>query len=39
MGPHARHIGRPALEAALDRLAEPVRATVAVDVTTYHPAG
>ncbi len=39
MGPHARHIGRPALTAALGRLAEPVRATVAVDVTTYRPAG
>jgi 23S rRNA (guanine745-N1)-methyltransferase len=39
MGPHARHIGRPALAAALGRLAEPVRATVAVDVTTYRPAG
>ena len=35
MGPHARHLGRPALLEALGRLAEPVQVTVAVDVTTY----
>jgi 23S rRNA (guanine745-N1)-methyltransferase len=39
MGPHARHIGRQALADALGRLAEPVRTTVSVDVTTYRPAG
>jgi 23S rRNA (guanine745-N1)-methyltransferase len=39
MGPHARHLGREALAAAVDRLPEPVPVTVAVDVATYEPAG
>jgi 23S rRNA (guanine745-N1)-methyltransferase len=39
MGPHARHIGRDGLAAALARLPEPVRVTVAVEVATYAPAG
>lgn len=37
MGPHARHLGRPALLDALSGLAEPVRVTVSVDVATYRP--
>jgi 23S rRNA (guanine745-N1)-methyltransferase len=35
MGPHAHHVTRPALEAAVGRLAEPVEVTVAVDLTCY----
>jgi 23S rRNA (guanine745-N1)-methyltransferase len=38
MGPHARHLRRPALLDALAGLAEPVRVTVSVDVATYRPA-
>jgi 23S rRNA (guanine745-N1)-methyltransferase len=38
MGPHARHLGRPALLDALGRLPEPVRVTVSVDIATYRPA-
>jgi 23S rRNA (guanine745-N1)-methyltransferase len=38
MGPHARHLGRQALLAALEELAEPVRVTVSVDIATYRPA-
>ena len=37
MGPHARHIGRPALLGALGSLAEPVRVTVSVEIATYRP--
>ena len=37
MGPHARHIGRPALLEALGGLPEPVRVTVSVEVATYRP--
>ena len=37
MGPHARHLGRPALLDALGRLPEPVRVTVSVDIATYRP--
>jgi 23S rRNA (guanine745-N1)-methyltransferase len=39
MGPHARHTTPAAVAAALARLPEPVRVTVAVDVTTYRRAG
>jgi 23S rRNA (guanine745-N1)-methyltransferase len=35
MGPHARHLPRAGVEAALAALPEPVRVTVAVDVATY----
>jgi 23S rRNA (guanine745-N1)-methyltransferase len=38
MGPHARHLSREALAAAVGRLPNPVPVTVAVDVTTYAPA-
>jgi len=38
MGPHARHLSREALAAAVARLPEPVPVTVAVDVTSYEPA-
>ncbi len=37
MGPHARHLAAGALDAALGRLPEPVRVTLAVDVGTYRP--
>jgi 23S rRNA (guanine745-N1)-methyltransferase len=39
MGPHARHLSRDALAAAVRRLPAPVRVTVAVDVTSYASAG
>jgi 23S rRNA (guanine745-N1)-methyltransferase len=39
MGPHARHLVRADLAVALAGLPEPVPVTVAVDVTTYEPAG
>ena len=39
MGPHARHRAPEELAAAVARLPEPVRVTVAVDVTTHAPAG
>jgi 23S rRNA (guanine745-N1)-methyltransferase len=35
MGPHARHLSREQLAAAVAALPEPVRVTVSVDVTTY----
>lgn len=35
MGPHARHLPRPALLEAVRELAEPMRVTVSVDVATY----
>jgi 23S rRNA (guanine745-N1)-methyltransferase len=35
MGPHARHLTRPALVEAVRDLDEPVRVTVSVDVGTY----
>ena len=38
MGPHARHLSRDRLVAALATLPEPVRVTVAVDVAAYVPA-
>jgi 23S rRNA (guanine745-N1)-methyltransferase len=38
MGPHARHLERAALAAALGALPEPVQVTVSVDLTTYTPA-
>jgi 23S rRNA (guanine745-N1)-methyltransferase len=38
MGPHARHLAREALVAAVARLEPPVRVTVSVDVTSYEPA-
>jgi 23S rRNA (guanine745-N1)-methyltransferase len=38
MGPHARHRTREQLDAALTRLPEPIRVTVAVEVATYLPA-
>jgi 23S rRNA (guanine745-N1)-methyltransferase len=38
MGPHARHLPRPALVEALGGIGEPVRVTVSVDVGTYRPA-
>ena len=37
MGPHARHRTPAQLAAAVDRLTEPVRVTVSVDVTTWTP--
>jgi 23S rRNA (guanine745-N1)-methyltransferase len=37
MGPHARHRTTGELGAAVDRLAEPVRVTLSVDVTTHAP--
>jgi 23S rRNA (guanine745-N1)-methyltransferase len=39
MGPHARHLAPGALAAAVADLPEPVGVTIAVDVTTYAPAG
>jgi 23S rRNA (guanine745-N1)-methyltransferase len=36
MGPHARHLTRDGLTAALTRLPEPVRVTVAVEIASYH---
>jgi 23S rRNA (guanine745-N1)-methyltransferase len=39
MGPHARHLTREDLEAAVAALPEPVPVTVAVDVATYVSAG
>jgi 23S rRNA (guanine745-N1)-methyltransferase len=39
MGPHARHLAPGRLASALATLPEPIRATVAVDVATYAPAG
>ena len=39
MGPHARHRTPAELTAAVARLPEPVRVTVAVDVTTHVSAG
>jgi 23S rRNA (guanine745-N1)-methyltransferase len=38
MGPHARHLTRPALVEAVQELDEPVRVTVSVDVGTYRRA-
>ncbi|MGY1808205.1 putative RNA methyltransferase [Blastococcus sp. SYSU D00669] len=38
MGPHARHLAPEQLAVAVARLPEPVRVTVAVDVTTWAPA-
>ena len=38
MGPHARHVSRPAVVEALRALDEPVRVTVSVDVGTYRQA-
>ncbi len=35
MGPHARHLSRAAVQAALAGLPEPLRVTVAVDVACY----
>jgi 23S rRNA (guanine745-N1)-methyltransferase len=35
MGPHARHLTRPALLDALGGLPEPVRVSVSVDIATY----
>ena len=37
MGPHARHRTSADLAAAVDRLAEPIRVTLSVDVTTHAP--
>jgi 23S rRNA (guanine745-N1)-methyltransferase len=39
MGPHARHLAREGLTAAVAGLGPPLRVTVAVDVTAYEPAG
>jgi 23S rRNA (guanine745-N1)-methyltransferase len=39
MGPHARHLAREAVADAVTALPAPVAVTVAVDVTTYRPAG
>jgi 23S rRNA (guanine745-N1)-methyltransferase len=39
MGPHARHLARQNLGAAVAGLGPPLRVTVAVDVTTYEPSG
>jgi 23S rRNA (guanine745-N1)-methyltransferase len=39
MGPHARHLTREGLEAAVAGLTEPVPVTVAVDVATYVVSG
>jgi 23S rRNA (guanine745-N1)-methyltransferase len=39
MGPHARHLAPERVAAALAALPEPIRATVAVEVATYVPAG
>lgn len=39
MGPHARHLAPGRLAAALTTLPEPIRATVAVEIATYAPAG
>lgn len=38
MGPHARHLTRPAVLAAVGSLEEPVRVTVSVDVSTHRRA-
>jgi 23S rRNA (guanine745-N1)-methyltransferase len=38
MGPHARHLTREGLLAALAALPEPIHVTVAVDVASYLPA-
>jgi 23S rRNA (guanine745-N1)-methyltransferase len=38
MGPHARHLSRPAVVEAVLRLEEPIAVTVSVDVGTYRPA-
>jgi 23S rRNA (guanine745-N1)-methyltransferase len=37
MGPHARHLAPEQLAARVDTLPEPVRVTLAVDVTTWAP--
>jgi 23S rRNA (guanine745-N1)-methyltransferase len=37
MGPHARHLSKAALAAAVAGLPAPVQVTVSVDVTTYRP--
>ena len=37
MGPHARHLSRAELAGSLAALPEPVRVTVAVEITTYGP--
>jgi 23S rRNA (guanine745-N1)-methyltransferase len=39
MGPHARHTTPAAIAAGLAGLPDPVAVTVAIDVTTYRPAG
>ena len=39
MGPHARHLDREAVSAAVAELPEPVPVTVAVDLTTYRARG
>ena len=39
MGPHARHLAPDGLAARVAALPEPVRVSVAVDVTTWAPAG
>jgi 23S rRNA (guanine745-N1)-methyltransferase len=39
MGPHARHLSRDRVGAALTALPEPVGVTIAVDVATYVRAG
>ncbi|WP_448628782.1 putative RNA methyltransferase [Geodermatophilus sp. URMC 64] len=39
MGPHARHVDPAELTARIAALPEPVRVTVAVDVTTWVPVG
>lgn len=39
MGPHVRHRTAAELGAAVDRLTEPVRVTLSVDLTTWTPAG
>jgi 23S rRNA (guanine745-N1)-methyltransferase len=38
MGPHARHLARDTLTAAVAALPQPVSVTVSVDVATYRRA-
>jgi 23S rRNA (guanine745-N1)-methyltransferase len=38
MGPHAHHVSRDAVRAALETLPEPVPVTVSVEITTYEVA-
>jgi 23S rRNA (guanine745-N1)-methyltransferase len=39
LGPHAHHVGKDAVRAALAALPEPVRVTVSIEVAAYAPRG